>query len=63
MLSIRTERIAFPSSDYEMQQTNGTIDRRIPLLRDVFSAFPGVPINVDVKAESQELIDKVSFLR
>ena len=64
VLSIRIERIAFPSlEDYEMKITNGIIDRRVPLLRDVFSAFPTLPINLDVKTENPELLDKVSLLR
>jgi len=48
--------------NYEMKQTNGTIDRRIPLLRDVFTAFPNLPINVDVKTDNQELLDKVAAM-
>uniref|UniRef100_A0A914WQ81 GP-PDE domain-containing protein n=1 Tax=Plectus sambesii TaxID=2011161 RepID=A0A914WQ81_9BILA len=37
-------------------------DRKIPLLRDVFTAFPGVPINLDVKTESTELLEKVETM-
>lgn len=35
-------------------------DRKIPLLESVFKAFPDIPINVDIKSNSDELIDKVS---
>ena len=37
-------------------------DRKIPLLRDVFEAFPNVPINVDVKVNNDRLIAKVCHL-
>lgn len=37
-------------------------DRKIPLLESVFQAFPDIPINVDIKSNSDELIDKVSVL-
>lgn len=34
-------------------------DRRIPLLRDVFQAFPELPINVDIKVDNDRLIQEV----
>ncbi|XP_026888190.1 lysophospholipase D GDPD1 isoform X2 [Electrophorus electricus] len=34
--------------------------RRIPLLRDVFEAFPSLPINIDIKVNDDRLIRKVS---
>ncbi|XP_078483780.1 lysophospholipase D GDPD1-like [Ciona intestinalis] len=37
-------------------------DERIPLLDQVFEEFPSIPINVDVKAENDELIMKVHDL-
>ncbi|XP_064461199.1 lysophospholipase D GDPD1-like [Ornithodoros turicata] len=37
-------------------------DRRIPLLRDVFVKFPSTPMNIDVKADKDELIEKVNKL-
>ena len=37
-------------------------DCRIPLLESVFEAFPNIPINVDIKTNSDVLIDKVSGL-
>lgn len=40
--------------------TYGTTDRKIPLLRDVYTKFPIVAINIDIKADSDELISKVS---
>ena len=39
--------------------TFGGRDRRIPSLREVFEQFPEVPINVDIKVDSDELIRKV----
>uniref|UniRef100_A0A8C4QP89 Glycerophosphodiester phosphodiesterase domain containing 1 n=1 Tax=Eptatretus burgeri TaxID=7764 RepID=A0A8C4QP89_EPTBU len=37
-------------------------DRRIPLLREVFAAFPDVSINIDIKDNDDELISQVSEL-
>ncbi|KAJ8312074.1 hypothetical protein KUTeg_009447, partial [Tegillarca granosa] len=37
----------------------GGEDRKIPLLRDVFQEFPNLPINVDIKVNDDELIEKV----
>ena len=39
--------------------TLGSDDRQIPLLRDVFENFPGMPINIDIKIDDDELINKV----
>lgn len=39
--------------------THGGGDRRIPLLRQVYEQFPNMPINVDIKVDSTELIQKV----
>uniref|UniRef100_A0A3Q3EM07 Glycerophosphodiester phosphodiesterase domain containing 1 n=1 Tax=Kryptolebias marmoratus TaxID=37003 RepID=A0A3Q3EM07_KRYMA len=38
----------------------GGEDKRIPLLRDVFDAFPNTPINIDIKVNNDTLIKKVS---
>uniref|UniRef100_A0AAY5E9B9 GP-PDE domain-containing protein n=1 Tax=Electrophorus electricus TaxID=8005 RepID=A0AAY5E9B9_ELEEL len=38
------------------------LDRRFALLEDVFRMFPKVPINIEVKEENKELIEKVSAL-
>lgn len=35
-------------------------DRKIPLLRDLFKAYPSMPINVDIKIDNDDLIQKVS---
>lgn len=35
------------------------VDRRIPLLREVFERFPNTPINIDLKENDDELIEKV----
>uniref|UniRef100_A0A3B5Q0R4 Glycerophosphodiester phosphodiesterase domain containing 1 n=2 Tax=Xiphophorus TaxID=8082 RepID=A0A3B5Q0R4_XIPMA len=40
----------------------GGEDKRIPLLRDVFDAFPNTPINIDIKVNNDTLIKKVSEL-
>ncbi len=38
----------------------GGNDKRIPLLRDVFEAFPSTPVNVDIKVNDDTLIKKVN---
>uniref|UniRef100_A0A3Q1HTP9 GP-PDE domain-containing protein n=1 Tax=Anabas testudineus TaxID=64144 RepID=A0A3Q1HTP9_ANATE len=40
----------------------GGEDKRIPLLRDVFEAFPNTPVNIDIKINNDTLIKKVSEL-
>uniref|UniRef100_A0A3Q3WBU1 GP-PDE domain-containing protein n=1 Tax=Mola mola TaxID=94237 RepID=A0A3Q3WBU1_MOLML len=40
----------------------GGEDKRIPLLRDVFDAFPNTPVNIDIKVNNDTLIRKVSEL-
>uniref|UniRef100_A0A671X2K7 Glycerophosphodiester phosphodiesterase domain containing 1 n=1 Tax=Sparus aurata TaxID=8175 RepID=A0A671X2K7_SPAAU len=40
----------------------GGDDKRIPLLRDVFDAFPNTPVNIDIKVNNDTLIKKVSEL-
>uniref|UniRef100_A0A3B4YCY3 Glycerophosphodiester phosphodiesterase domain containing 1 n=1 Tax=Seriola lalandi dorsalis TaxID=1841481 RepID=A0A3B4YCY3_SERLL len=40
----------------------GGEDKRIPLLRDVFDAFPNTPVNIDIKVNNDTLIKKVSEL-
>ncbi|XP_038670557.1 lysophospholipase D GDPD1 [Scyliorhinus canicula] len=40
----------------------GGKDRSIPLLSKVFEAFPDTPINIDIKVDSDVLIQKVSDL-
>ncbi|XP_053987450.1 lysophospholipase D GDPD1-like [Hylaeus volcanicus] len=37
-------------------------ERRFPLLKEVFEAFPNMPINIDIKINNDELISKVSEL-
>ena len=37
----------------------GGEDKCIPLLRDVFDAFPNTPVNIDIKANNNTLIKKV----
>jgi len=39
--------------------TVGGHDRRIPSLREVYDEFPGVPMNIDIKVNNDELIRKV----
>ncbi|KAM3875481.1 lysophospholipase D GDPD1 [Diretmus argenteus] len=40
----------------------GGVDNCIPLLKDVFMAFPNTPVNIDIKANNDTLIRKVSEL-
>ncbi|KPP71206.1 hypothetical protein Z043_109910, partial [Scleropages formosus] len=40
----------------------GGEDKRIPLLKDVFEAFPETPVNIDIKVNDDTLIRKVSEL-
>ncbi|XP_077468198.1 lysophospholipase D GDPD1 [Stigmatopora argus] len=40
----------------------GGEDKRIPLLKDVFEAFPDIPVNIDIKVNDDTLIRKVSEL-
>lgn len=40
----------------------GAADYKIPLLEDVFREFPQLPINIDIKHDSDELIEHVSNL-
>ncbi|KAM9209251.1 lysophospholipase D GDPD1 isoform 1-T1 [Dugong dugon] len=37
-------------------------DNRIPLLKEVFEAFPNTPVNIDIKVNNSMLIKKVSEL-
>ena len=37
----------------------GEEEQRMPTLEDVFQEFPKIPINIDVKAEDTELMQKV----
>lgn len=39
----------------------GPGDARIPLLREVFEAFPNTPVNIDIKVNNDTLIKKVCF--
>lgn len=41
---------------------SGGEDKRIPLLQDVFDAFPNTPINIDIKVNNDTLVKKVSAL-
>uniref|UniRef100_A0A673KK01 Glycerophosphodiester phosphodiesterase domain-containing protein 1-like n=1 Tax=Sinocyclocheilus rhinocerous TaxID=307959 RepID=A0A673KK01_9TELE len=43
---------------YVLYTFNGGDDKRIPLLRDVFEAFPNTPINIDIKVNNDTLIKK-----
>ena len=37
----------------------GCTDRKFPLLEEVFKEFPKTPINIDIKVDDDELIEKV----
>ncbi|XP_032901674.1 lysophospholipase D GDPD1 [Amblyraja radiata] len=41
---------------------DGGDDKRIPLLKEVFDAFPTTPINIDIKVDNDLLIEKVCDL-
>ncbi|XP_064619429.1 lysophospholipase D GDPD1-like isoform X2 [Lineus longissimus] len=45
--------------DFDQRCTcEGKEDRKIPLLRELFEAFPDLPINIDIKFESMDLIER-----
>ncbi|XP_064619427.1 lysophospholipase D GDPD1-like isoform X1 [Lineus longissimus] len=49
--------------DFDQRCTcEGKEDRKIPLLRELFEAFPDLPINIDIKFESMDLIERVNDL-
>ncbi|XP_031775828.1 lysophospholipase D GDPD1 isoform X3 [Apis florea] len=50
------------STDVEYVGTEKEEDRRFALLKEVFEAFPNIPINIDIKVNNDELITKVSNL-
>ena len=56
------ERIGTAPGTLYHDVTWGQEERQIPLLIQVFSRFPGVPINIDIKAHNHELIHKVADL-
>ena len=43
------------------QITSESTDCSIPTLRRVFEEFPDIPMNIDIKTNNDELIDKVKF--
>lgn len=50
--------------DFSGHTTFGGTDRRIPLLKEVYDQFPDMPVNIDIKVDSEELIQKVTrYLR
>ncbi|CAK9812259.1 Lysophospholipase D GDPD1 [Anthophora quadrimaculata] len=48
--------------DTEYIGTKKEEDRRFALLKEVFEAFPNIPINIDIKVNDDHLITKVSDL-
>lgn len=44
-------------------QVKGGSDRQMPLLRDLFEAFPDMPVNIDVKINNDDLIEKVRTIK
>ncbi|XP_029032884.1 lysophospholipase D GDPD1-like [Osmia bicornis bicornis] len=48
--------------DVEYVGTKKEEDRQFPLLKEVFEAFPNMPINIDIKINDDQLIEKVSDL-
>lgn len=51
--------VVFSSTDFTL---NVGCDRKIPTLREVFTAFPTIPINIDVKVYNDELFQKVLLI-
>lgn len=47
---------------YKQNQIDSTYSRRIPMLEEIFEEFPQLPVNLDIKYNSDELIEKVNFL-
>ena len=45
-------------TDQEVRAT-ADVDRRIPELKEVFERFPSVPVNIDIKYDSDKLISEV----
>ena len=41
--------------------TSDSTDNKIPTLRKVFEEFPNIPMNIDIKRNDDELIDKVYY--
>uniref|UniRef100_A0A0B7A4T3 GP-PDE domain-containing protein n=2 Tax=Arion vulgaris TaxID=1028688 RepID=A0A0B7A4T3_9EUPU len=48
--------------DFYPSMTSKGEDRHIPLLKDVFEAFPHMPINIDIKVDNDQLINQVDTL-
>ena len=48
----------FISLDYNVECGH---DRKIPTLREVFTAFPETPVNIDVKLYNEQLFHKVTW--
>lgn len=48
--------------DFNPNVIVGSADRHIPLLEEVFQTFPNMPINIDIKVNDGNLIEKVSAL-
>ncbi|CAE1281111.1 GDPD1_3 [Acanthosepion pharaonis] len=48
--------------DFNPNVIVGSPDRHIPLLEEVFQTFPNMPINIDIKVNDGNLIEKVSAL-
>ncbi|KAL5016465.1 hypothetical protein ScPMuIL_006054 [Solemya velum] len=48
--------------DFSSDICVGGEDRKIPLLRDLFQAFPHMPINIDIKIDNDDLIQNVNSL-
>ena len=48
--------------DFSLAALSGRgTDRQIPLLEDVFQAFPNMPINIDIKVNNDVLMEKVDL--
>mmetsp|Transcript_20194 Transcript_20194/g.19847 ORF Transcript_20194/g.19847 Transcript_20194/m.19847 type:complete len:256 (+) Transcript_20194:20-787(+) len=53
------DRVKFPFGDGFYEKQEGIDEPRVPLLREIFELFPGVPMNIDLKRGSPEQAQEV----
>lgn len=61
-LPMYKKRVSIAFAKGQVMEAGPNTDRKIPLLREVFEKFPEVPMNIDVKANDEELLCKVTSL-
>jgi len=57
-----TQRVPFPLKAGDQLVVENTADLHIPTLEEVFQTFPEIPFNLDLKADSEELMHKTHDL-